>query len=96
MDFFSEQHECHIDILKKWYAECRVVSGTATFQEVFRLEGNDRVSYTCDEDQGGCSTGWKHLHCWRQTLPLCRSVVLQRRCPRSKIVDGKTSIEESE
>ena len=46
------------------------------FQGVFLVhdEGYDFDSSIHNEDHGGCSTKWKYLHCWRQTLPLRRSV----------------------
>ena len=56
---------------------------------------NDGDSSIHDEDQFGCSTGWKYLHCWRQTVPLRGSVADRGVCRPSWIVDRKGSVEES-
>ena len=71
-----EQHACDVDSRKKSYVEGRVVSGTATCQEVFErttkiMTGSAsparKIKEVVPPDEKSSS--------WRQTLPTCGSVV---------------------
>ena len=56
-------------------SDARVVSGTAKFQDV--LIANDRVSFICDKDQGGC-------HTWRKFFFLASNASVTRKCCSSQ------------
>ena len=61
---------------KKLYAECCVVKWHEHDPRGYWAhdEGYYGVSPIHNEDHGYSSTGWKHLHCWLQSLSLRRSV----------------------